>query len=121
MIWDSDRVAARASSKTYTKVNKKIATAIGKRAPHTGRPSVDFELILGESPAHSKKRALRYYERGLQRGLIEAGKAILDGRIKIRNGKIRCRSRKLVIAREFRFSNGTRAGRKFRFDPEALF
>jgi hypothetical protein len=109
-----------ASSKTYQKVNRKLAKVAGVPMKHSRFPSEDFEVMTDLLKDRSKERALQYYERALRRGFIEACDALLDGRLELRNGELYCRRKKVVISRKFRFSDRSSETRRFEFKPKDL-
>jgi hypothetical protein len=113
-------IHAAASSKTYRKVNTKLAAIARAPVKHGRFPSEDFEVMTGLLKDRSKERALHYYERGLRRGFIEACDALLDGRLELKDGKLYCRRKKMVISRRFRFSDQSRETHRFEFKAEDL-
>ena len=116
---NSDSPAA-ASSKTYRKVNSKLAKIARVAVKHGPFPSEDFEVITGVLKDRSKERALHYYERALRRGFIVACDALLDGRLQLKDGELYCRRKKIFISRKFRFSDGSSETRNFEFKAEDL-
>lgn len=67
MTDDPERIAKKASGKTYRKINREIAFALQLEPKHTDFPSKDFELIA-KRIAYQKKRLDMLDEQKIKEG-----------------------------------------------------
>ncbi|MDH6164856.1 hypothetical protein M2354_004618 [Leclercia adecarboxylata] len=77
-----------AVSATYTIANKKVASALGKKARHSGRPSLDLDEIVADIPEAMKEKALEWYLRGIKRGMKKATDLMLEGKVYMQDGAV---------------------------------
>ncbi len=108
-----------ASSATYRKVVNRLAQELREPAVHTRYPSDDFQALAKAIDPVSRKRALRWYKRGIRRGFIEACDAILDRQLKLKKNVLRCPP-KVSIFVKVRFAGQRWSRMNFRFDAEDL-
>ena len=103
---------ATASSKTYRVAVKKLAKTIGVRPSHSRYPRDDFEDLLDEVDERSKKRAMKWYERGIKRGISFATDQVLDGTFHLA-GKTLTAPKQFTVSVRFKFSRETWRKRSF--------
>jgi len=73
--------AAAGASKALRNATKKIGTKFKIPVKNSNRPSKDFDEILDEADEKAKDYALKWYERGVKRGLIKATDLMVEGKI----------------------------------------
>jgi TPR repeat protein len=100
------------ASATYTIANQKVAEALGKKAKHSGKPSLDLDEIVADIPEAMKEKALEWYERGIKRGMKKATDLMLAGEIHMQDGAVLA-PKTITIKVRTRFKNEEWNSRKY--------
>mgnify|MGYP000366524539 CR=1 FL=1 len=101
------------ASATYTIATQKVAGALGKKARHSGRPSLDLDEIVSDIPEAMKEKALEWYIRGIKRGMKKATDLMLEGKVYMQDGAVFAPNTITVKVRT-RFRNEEWSSREFK-------
>lgn len=108
-----------ASSATYRKAVNKISDVLNLDPHHTKYPSEDFESAIELIDEESRKRALKWYKRGLRRGFEEACDAVVNGDLELKGDTLYCPS-KVVISVRVKFRGMEAKDKEFEFTADEL-
>lgn len=110
-----------ASSATYRKATNMLADELDIEPKHSTRPSRDFERTVDQVSDELRRRARRYYRRGIQRGFIAACNQMLSGQLEFKDKELHLHSKKVRITVNLRYGSGDDKVREtFIFSPKKL-
>jgi len=121
----SSRDEARGASKARRMATTELYDQFGvNQPPGMSRPRSDYDdaltVVSEVSGERADRRAMRWYRKGLVRGMTKALDWVLEGDIELEGATLTTNKNEFVVKVRVRLRGNDWESRRFRFKPDAV-